>query len=674
MNRSFLQPLLPAATALGLAASGGTLASGATLAEALDAAPANAEIVLAFPSLQGFSGMVSRLADSAGVGDEGTSDLLGTFKRELGLGPGLDDDGPGLIVLTRVGQTLIDAFAGANGPGESEPVAILLLPVTDYAAFVESLEKPAVPGSVMPEGVTAVLIEGEASAVRQAGSFAVLGEEAAMLASYEAAKGAAAALEATGGYAVDAQAPDVAMWVNMAALRPGLEAAIDGGVDALLNDGFAGGAGMAGAATRAVASFYAPLLRGTTQSFDSVLVSARMTADNLQVDAAMRVNAGSPGAAFLTDQRAEPLALLGRMPDAAFVTASVLDLSAFDVAALKEAAVGSVQQAVGRFGEDADGESAKKMADAMRAVVDAWGEMVQPAEGATALARVNYPSNPQAMMAGGIFQTLDVTSAADPAAVRAALPGRFLAMETGFAPALNRMMAELSALQAEAGLGGAGAGAGAAPAAAPEVAISTTVNANALTLAGTQVDQYTMSFALPPEMLESMGPAGFALGNAGVSGFSAATDTVHLLTTSAEPAFMERALLAAKGDGGAPTLSNAASLEGVGETLPEGLVGANFFAFQGVAEAANPFIGMFLLGVAPLDVPVDLPPMSLSAGMKPAAGAAAGTHDVGLRWNVPVPMIEFARDSYLNFAPLFGGGPGAGDGRAPGQGPPPAPF
>ena len=671
-RRPVAATLLTASALLGSAA----VASGASLTDALDAAPADAELVIAFPSLQGFSEMVSRLATAAGLNDEGTDDVLGGFKRDFGLDAGIDDAGAGLIVFTGVGDAMAAAADRGGAAGEADaPGAFLVLPVTDYDAFVGGLEKPE--GEVVTRGeATRVLLDGEATWVRKVGSHAVLSEEDAGLVAYAAADAAAAALAAMGGYAAEAGSPDAAAWVNVSAMRPAMEEAVDD-MAAQLAGGRALAGGDAGAAFgRALVPLYADALRGLASSVDGLLLTARMTPDRVAIDAAARVKPGSAVAGYLTNQRTDALALLAGLPDDPFVTAQALDLTAIDVSKLTTALVDAAK----RVAEGAGGaEGGGSLANAVSAMAEAWAATALPAEAATASAKVNYAGDPQAMMAGGLFQSLTATASDDPAALQAAFPQQIEAMKQQLAPALNDVMASVQALNGQqAGEVGAGAGAGAG-AEEPELGIAVTGSHNpaAIVLAGVPVDQYQLSFALPPAALEAMGPAGFALGNAGMSGFAAATGGVFLQTASPQTAFMERAILASKADPAVPRLADSPSLAGVAGTLPEGLVSASYLSLQGVGEMYNaflPFLGVMAPGLQPLEVPAGLAPLSLGVGMQPAGGDAAGGHDLGLRMNVPVPMIEFVRDTYAEMAPAAPDPAAGGGGADRGQGPPPAPF
>ena len=627
-------------------------ASAASLTEALDAAPADAEVVLAFPSLQGFSAMVGRLAETVGVDDEGTDDLLGSFKRGFGVNEGLDEAGAGLLVLTGVNA----ALEAAGEPGAPEPTAFLVLPVTDYDAMVGSLEKPAEGEAAQtPEGVTAVLLDGDLSVVRRVGSYAVFTEEGGDVAGYEAANAAAAALEAMGGYAADADTSDAAVRVDLAALRGGIAAGIEQ-MKAEMQAEAEAGPGVQASIAGAFLPILAEAASSVSESADGLLLTARMTPDRVELALATRAKAGSPVAGYLTGDRRDPLPLLGGLPDDPFLTAQAVDLRAIDLAKLTAAVADAARQGVDQMAAQ-DGMA--DLAGPLKALVEAWAASMEPAAAAEAVATVNYPGSPQAMMTGGLFQTLSATAAADPAALRAAWPGQVERMEEELVPAVRELMTSL-APEGEP---------------APELNFTGSYQENALTLAGTEVDRYEMTFALPPELMAGLGPAGFALGNAGQSGFVAVADGTLLQSGSPEPAFMERALLASKGDASVPRLADAASLKGVADTLPEGLVYVSHLSLQGVAQAANPFLMMFLPDAGALDVPADLPPVSAGLGMRAAGN---GGQDLGLRLNVPVTLLEFGRDTYQRMAPAamgpddgFDGGGGAG---GAGQGPPPAPF
>jgi hypothetical protein len=126
---------------------------------ALDLVPARAPIIVLVPSLGALHSRLSAMADAVGLDAVPYNDLLGALRRELGWTSGLRLDGPLVAWL--------DPFGETTGP-------IVVVPVSDYAAFLGGLGAVPAPG-----GVTALPpTSGYLSHAREVPGYAVLGPSA----------------------------------------------------------------------------------------------------------------------------------------------------------------------------------------------------------------------------------------------------------------------------------------------------------------------------------------------------------------------------------------------------------------------------------------------------------------------------------------------------------------
>ncbi|MEM9752861.1 MAG: hypothetical protein AAF916_05690, partial [Planctomycetota bacterium] len=248
-------------------------------------------------------------------------------------------------------------------------------------------------------------------------------------------------------------------------------------------------------------------------------------------------------------------------------------------------------------------------------------------------AQVFYAPDMAAMMGGGLFKSLSVYDVEDVDASIEAIRASWAKMP-GLLP---EMMAQIP----DAG-----------PAAAMDFTFDWTEAA--LNLNGVDVHQYDLKMVLPPELMAEMGPAAMMMGNAGTSGYIAGVNGKVIMTTVPDPKLMTEGLAALENGGG---LGDKGVIQASRETLPEGAAMEMFVSFDGIAEAANPFMMMFAGGMQ-LDVPEDLAPLSIGLGVD---GTAMGAKAV-----VPMAVLEFIRDTIEQAeASMQQGGGGGGGNRAP---------
>lgn len=449
-------------------------------------------------------------------------DLLSAFKREAGM-YAVNDAGPLLIAF----ENLDAAFLG-----EDRPRVFLLVPVSDYADFVESYD-----GDPDAE-VTALTLPHHAGYARQLGDHALLGGDRDHVADYQPRANADALRDRLGHFGrTHLEAAAAGLYVDVAALRPALGAMLDRPRDAALPSigrAMPDPAGDQGGLTdplepeRAVAALDDPAMQPAAgglatliESVDTAVLAIEADDRGLALTQALAYAPDSPLAQLLPGGAAEQELgeALGRLPDEPFIFAAAMDARALGFA---------------RWLEQLD-------ADAGQADTSPWAQQPEQAESTVTdltrpliermrtAATAYYVPTQQLLMSGSLLNQVSIVRVDDPAAYREALQALVRGLD-GHVPAH------------------AAAEAGAIGQAEP---ISGSYINNALNIAGTRVDQYQLR--LPPQSGSAgqpTGPAAGMLGMQGATGYIAATRNHIVLTTQPDPQLVRRALQAIEqGDG-----------------------------------------------------------------------------------------------------------------------------
>lgn len=189
---------------------------GLTRAQVLDQVPSDAVGVLEVKDLQGLSTKVAKFAKSLGVDQfqPAFGDPLGYMQDQFDLKQGVNKNGD-LAIAFFDKQKKGDA--GENSPaGEAgEPPVIVLVPVSDYKAFLTNFKDVKDAGDDLSE--VTVPKNGEKLFVVQRDKYAMAAMDKALL---HAGK---AGLKLEGPAAKEAQSKDAIFYVNIHALRPHLE-------------------------------------------------------------------------------------------------------------------------------------------------------------------------------------------------------------------------------------------------------------------------------------------------------------------------------------------------------------------------------------------------------------------------------------------------------------------
>lgn len=256
------------------------------------------------------------------------------------------------------------------------------------------------------------------------------------------------------------------------------------------------------------------------------------------------------------------------------------------------------------------------------------GELTQPAlpllDQAEGMAQILYA--PQGAIGLGTSLTSGITL------IRAKDPARFVQAFQNYVKALNGKTVRLPPMAPNAPAG--------------EMAIVANYTPNALAAEEGQIDQYQIQYNLPPQVLAQMGQAGgllMMLGGTTQSGYIVARDQYVLMTTTPDPQMIKQAMASMKEGKG---LGQNPGITQMRPFLTPDPAAEGYLNVGAIARTVNTVMGMLSGSPAELlTVPVDLPPVAFSASIA----------DSGLakRVFVPMPVVQFARDTYDRLSAAF---------------------
>ncbi len=347
--------------ALAAAMCASVLAARSATAQVLEQIPSDALVVIKVNHIADTNTKVSNLMQALGVTDlvPPTKDPVESLETQLGLGPGLDNKRDAAAVL------LNGKFEEGNGP----PPALLLLPVSDYKAFLGSVTVVRTEGDV-----TVVHFkdnEEDAFAANWGGYAAISPRKECIVAKHDG-------LKPTGSAATDLEQKDICIYVNFPVLKALLLPKLEEGQTRATSELEKNAKGMdepkkkvaraaIGQGIQAAREFLNDC-RSTTIgiSFTQAGVSGNMTVDFLP-DTYLGKLAG--------EMKTSETSLLGGLPKAAYLLygGSVQDPKV--VSKLFDDVIAPVTQSLGDMGEDG-----KKLV----AVIEMYRDALTSAEGGSA--------------------------------------------------------------------------------------------------------------------------------------------------------------------------------------------------------------------------------------------------------------------------------------------------
>ncbi|MEZ6191848.1 MAG: hypothetical protein R3C45_11250 [Phycisphaerales bacterium] len=581
---------------------------------ALSQAPQDAQLVFIVPSMSQFSGKLAMLNQNLGLDIPELADALGTFKAETGIGDAMNDAGSAMMV--------IHDLAGAIDTGE-EPDILLILPVTDYAAFIASFqEEGAAPAGA---GVTQVTMpDGQAGFARESGGYAILGNKEDAVANFTPGGDAGVIGGRVGSLGAKCLGEcDAAVYIDLEALAPTLIPKIDQGI-AEINKNMSDAAemGMMDPAglemMNATMSLYAVAGKAVLNSAEGIVFALDISEHGVGITKAANFKADSPVMKYLPGGGGNTASILARLPQSSYIAAAAIDTKAIAITELFEAAMEALPQ------DNPQMDLYRKSLPMMKQIQQYAG--------------VLYTPDPGALMSGtGAINMLQTYKVDD---------------GTAYMKSAKECITSMNGVEIPMAMPMAPGGQ------PPVMTYATSYTDNALQLDGVQVDQYSMQMNMPQEMLMQMGPAaGFMTMFTNFNGYAAQTDGYFLSTTTLDQQLMAKGLATGKtGDG----LGAGDTLATVREkAIPDGAVAEVYISLGGITETVGPMAMMF--GMPAIEAPQDLPPVAIGMGMD-------GTSTAG-RLYVPNDTTRFIIGTVKDMQQQMMGGPGMQQG--PGAPPPP---
>ncbi len=169
-------------------------------AQVLKEVPADALVVVKFRNVKAVSDKLALLANKFGIAQmtPAAQDPLGTFKQSINVKNGLKEDGDAAVVIIK-GDT-------------QKPQFVLLLPVTDYQAFMANY-----PNAKTENGISAVTLpnksDDEPGYVTQWGDYAAVSDTQSLLTQKPAG------IAVSGVAAKQLETKDITVYANMPAIR-----------------------------------------------------------------------------------------------------------------------------------------------------------------------------------------------------------------------------------------------------------------------------------------------------------------------------------------------------------------------------------------------------------------------------------------------------------------------
>jgi hypothetical protein len=586
---------------------------------ALAKAPQDAQFVLIVPSMTEFSGKLSMLNQTLGLDQPELTDALGAFKAEVGIGDAMNDAGSALLVI----QDLATAIETGD-----EPDILMLMPVTDYPAFISSFQaEDAAPAG---EGVTQITMpDGQSGFARESGGYAVMGNTEQAVTNYAPSGDTGVIGGRIGELGLDyLGACDAAIYLDLEALAPVLTPKIDEAIaemmanfDQMSEMGMMDPSGLD--MMRAAMTMYATAGKTILESSEGFVVALDITEHGIAFTDAVQFKPDSKVMQYLPGGGGNTASVLSRLPRGSYIAAMAFDAEAIACTDLFEAGLAAMPEG--------------------NAQIDVYRKALPLMKQIQQYAGVFYTPDPAALMGGtGALNVLQTYKVKDSAT--------YMQQTKAYITEMNGVSIPMAVPVADGGQ--------------PQVMTYTTSYLdNALQLDGVQVDQYSMQVQMPQEMMMQMGPAaGFMQMFTNFTGYAAESDGYYLATTTLDQQLMAKGLATGKTNDGMGADDTLAVVRE--KAVPEGAVGEIYLSLGGITETVGPMAMMF--GLPAIEAPQDLPPVALGIGLKGNSTAA--------RFYVPNETTKFVIDTVKDVQAQMMGGPNGPGNQQPGQGAPPPPF
>lgn len=471
------------------------------------------------------------------------------------------------------GRTMGAVIYGDSWDADQPPM-LVFMPVVDYGDWLAELDSTR--GDVTDE----ILFPDVEEAVysRSVGSYAVMGIDQALVASYKADEAGANKIKGVvgaGGRSILDQS-DVAFLIDFEGMADMMRPRIE---EAMANfDPMMMGAAMGGNVNEqeieAMMTMYASILDMAIRDSSGAAFGIRFNGKGFVTDMALQFKPDSLAAKCFPGAEA-PRNLLSNFQDEAFLIAADLDLKAADLKGLKS------------YVETQLAEAGIEMPDSKApTAMSMW-------EDADGMAMVIYPS-PAGLM-GGMLNQMATFYAGDASKIR------------------QKMMSsitEMDGLEAEG------------------ITVMTEYAEQSEEIDGTTVDTYKVQQRFAPEMAQMQQAQAMMFGPAGLRGYVASVDGGVVQTVSRNKMLLKNLIASSGGRGG---LNANEGLTAVNSMLPANAVGHFYVGIGAIMNQVGPLVGMAVPGLD-LDAMRSLPPL----------GGAMAVKDGGFHgaFVLPAPILK----------------------------------
>jgi len=573
--------------------------------DVLDLAPADAEVVIFVPSMAQVSGELAQMNRSFGLQRPELQDVLSVFKNEMGALEGVNDSGPAVIVMKGVVQAMSEQ--------SQEPPFLMLLPVSDYGAFLGNY------GVTDTSGIKEIAFpSGHSAFSKQAGGFAVLSKQQDQVQAYSPANQGAAWTEMVGGVNQDdLNAGDIVFLMNIPRMQPQLNEKMQELGDMMAQQ-------MAtdpqAAMAQPIMDLYMDAAQAAMRDGKAYMQTLVLEDEGAALTTNIQFNEGTPSAKMFANG-GDSSSALALLPDQSYLMSAAMDLSGIDTDALVDAILGALP----------DDDQAGPLASTMQMYRKALPLIAKT----KATSWAWYTGDPQAMMQpGNFFKSVTVYATDDP---------------DGMVASIKQTTESLNQMQMPAGMPGD-------PNA--QMTFMSTYTPNALQMEGVSVDQYQVQMQMPPQVMQQMGPMAGMMAS-GYSGFIASKGEHVLMTTSIDTQLLASALRGLDGGG----MGNQGLITDLrGEAISGQPTMQMYISLQGIGETVAPF--MMMMGGGPaIEVPADIPPVAMTLDVKDAG--------ISNKLYVPSRVVQYISETTNQVMQQMQQGQRGGN---PNRQPQPAPF
>ena len=486
------------------------LATAQELPAALALIPADAQAVFIVPNLAAFKQKVALINQELDMDSPGMADVLTEFRHIAGIRKGLDENGA-LVVATSNLSKMTD---------ESQPVAVMLVPVSDYAEFVGNY------GDAAASGTTVLNMPwGQAIHCRKSSTYAVLSARKDVVDSYQPGDGGSRFAGIEAGFASTYLAKsDLTILIDIQALGPLLggqfEAMVKAGQE-MLDTAPPAVVGMTGRAAKTMSVVAIDAVKAILRDTDLAAITVDVGEDGLGLSLVVQFKPGSKLTKMFRKSDANGRGdTLAKFPADPYMLAAAVNWSTLDVAKLVDVTKASLKA-----------HDLEWLADVVerQVSVSLWSKIRRSCT-------VDYlPEqldvfNPAAQVTGSgatIFETED--------------PGAFVTAFKAYVIGMNDTHLELPALPGPSGK---------VPVDAPPIKIrmSSFYSPNAQVIDNVQIDQWEITHDVPFQLMATVGPVVNAALMAGRAkrGFLAVVDKLVIVTSTDDDELLSRILTAVK--------------------------------------------------------------------------------------------------------------------------------